>query len=296
MSHIGRKPPDAVIRILRNEVGFACPICGSPFLTWHHFDPPWRKKQHHNPEGMIALCPEHATHADGGHWTITQLRSLKHPLNLDARVVASWPWQPEKAVFMLGNSYYIGERPLLALSNRSVFSASKYIPPGQHNPAIMFSVNLQNETGKSLLSLKDNFLSFYASDLSDVQCPPQAKIFEAVNKNGISLKLQHKRLSLDAFLEQVPANTYNRFDTVENVSRLIQETAIDSEGMVPIIEISGDLRSEGIDMHLGRDNSTFQVKAYNNELVNMPGRFYSPILSQGAMLLKIGQDELLRFG
>src|SRR5438876_5358162 len=30
----------AAIAELRREVGFGCPVCRSPFLTWHLFDPP----------------------------------------------------------------------------------------------------------------------------------------------------------------------------------------------------------------------------------------------------------------
>jgi len=291
-----RTPPDSVIRALRSEVGFACPVCGSPFLTWHHFDPPWREKHHHNPEGMIALCPEHAAHADGGHWTIVQFRNLKRPLNADVRIVASWPWQPEKAVFMLGNCYYIGERPLLSLGGCSVFEASRYSLPGLNSSAVMFSVNLRNEAGRPVLSLNDNFLSFRAHDLSDVQCPPQARIFEVKDKTGIFLKLQHKRLSLDSFLKKVPKTTYNTVDTIEYVSKMIQVSAVDSEGMIPLIEISGDLKSKYINMQLSRDKFTFQIKSYSKEMVNVPGRFYLPHLSSGALIIKNGQRELVRFG
>jgi hypothetical protein len=37
-----RRPYAHVVRQLRQEVGFRCPVddCGNPYLTWHHFDPP----------------------------------------------------------------------------------------------------------------------------------------------------------------------------------------------------------------------------------------------------------------
>ncbi len=61
-----RTPPIAVRRQLRREVGFGCslPGCGVPYLTWHHFDPPWRQEHYHRVEGMIALCRDHADKAD----------------------------------------------------------------------------------------------------------------------------------------------------------------------------------------------------------------------------------------
>jgi hypothetical protein len=56
MSDKGRT---AAIEILRKEVGFGCPICRNPLLTWHHFAPPSNVEHHWRPEGMIALCLEH---------------------------------------------------------------------------------------------------------------------------------------------------------------------------------------------------------------------------------------------
>ena len=51
--------------ILRKESNFGCAKCGEPYLTYHHFDPPWNEKHHANPEGMIALCAKHANAANG---------------------------------------------------------------------------------------------------------------------------------------------------------------------------------------------------------------------------------------
>jgi hypothetical protein len=291
-----RKPPSKVIRNLRQEVGFACPVCASPFLTWHHFDPPWRERQHHNPAGMIALCPEHAAHADGGHWTVKQLRQLKRPLNLNERVTAAWPWKPEKAVFMLGNSYYVGERALLGINGRRILGASRYSPPGFNYSTVMLSVSLQDNKGRPVLTLEDNFLSFHSAHLLEVLCPPQARSLEVKSNSGERLKLQHKRLSLQDFIEQVPSSTFNEFDTPETVKPILQLSALDSEGMIPVIEISGDLNSRDVNMKLGRDKFTMLMKSYGNELVNMPGRFYFPHLSSGALIIKHGKREILRFG
>lgn len=79
MAGPGRDPYRDVKRQLRQEVRFGCPVadCGNPYVTWHHFDPPWRVEHHHRPEGMIALCLEHAPQADAGAFTDDQLRALK---------------------------------------------------------------------------------------------------------------------------------------------------------------------------------------------------------------------------
>lgn len=76
---MNRTPPARIRERLRREVGFGCPVkgCGSPYLTWHHFDPPWSKHEHHEPNGMIALCREHHDQADAGAFTKDQLRAFK---------------------------------------------------------------------------------------------------------------------------------------------------------------------------------------------------------------------------
>ena len=80
---MNRNPPLNIKRILRQEVNYGCPVpnCGSPLLIWHHFDPLWSVKQHHNPEGMIALCTQHHPMADSGVFSSDQLRRFKHTPN-----------------------------------------------------------------------------------------------------------------------------------------------------------------------------------------------------------------------
>jgi hypothetical protein len=89
MAGPGRDPYEWVKTALRQEVGFCCPVqdCGSPYLTWHHFDPPWRVEHHHRPEGMIALCRAHADKADHESFTDDQLRELKRVGRLRAAEV-----------------------------------------------------------------------------------------------------------------------------------------------------------------------------------------------------------------
>ncbi len=67
------------MRQLRREVGYGCPFpgCGEPFLTWHHFDPPWNVRNHFDPDGMIALCMKHHRVADAKLVGIDDLRSYK---------------------------------------------------------------------------------------------------------------------------------------------------------------------------------------------------------------------------
>jgi len=73
---MSRTIPVPIRRELRKEVKFRCPLCGSPFLTYHHFDPTWSEMERrgtedivHDPQGIIALCRKHHDIADGGAFT-----------------------------------------------------------------------------------------------------------------------------------------------------------------------------------------------------------------------------------
>jgi hypothetical protein len=75
-------------------------------LTFHHFDPPWRDEHHHNPRGMIALCLEHAAHADGDAFSKDELRSLKKSGPTVGTVIGHFPWAKREFLIRLGGCYF----------------------------------------------------------------------------------------------------------------------------------------------------------------------------------------------
>jgi hypothetical protein len=65
---VNRTAPVETRKALRREVNFGCPVedCGVPYLEYHHFDPRFSERPHHDLPGMVALCPTHHGFADGG--------------------------------------------------------------------------------------------------------------------------------------------------------------------------------------------------------------------------------------
>lgn len=108
---LSRDPPPGVKAVLRQEVGFGCPMrdvgtdyCGSPYLTYHHFDPPWRKEHHHDPARMIALCLTHHWRAD--NLTVEQCRELKQTaLSRAGEVVGRFDWMRRDILAIAGGTY-----------------------------------------------------------------------------------------------------------------------------------------------------------------------------------------------
>jgi hypothetical protein len=53
-----RSTPLAIARLLRQEAGFGCCVCGNPIIQYHHIVD-WAIDQHFRPEDMMVLCPTH---------------------------------------------------------------------------------------------------------------------------------------------------------------------------------------------------------------------------------------------
>ncbi len=92
-------------RILRKQANFGCAICGEPYLTYHHFDPPWAERHHDEPEGMIALCVKHAGMADAKAFTKEQLRAYKRsPANKGTTLESTFEWFRQNFLFIVGGN------------------------------------------------------------------------------------------------------------------------------------------------------------------------------------------------
>ena len=104
---MNRRPPLDIRKQLREEVGFGCPVpgYGRPYLEWHHFDPPWREKNHHNPNGMTALCREHHIQADNGAFTKEQLLQFKRDGKANwQQVSGNFNWMRNRILAVVGGN------------------------------------------------------------------------------------------------------------------------------------------------------------------------------------------------
>lgn len=120
-----RTPPDDVKDFLRAEVGFGCPVngCRVPFLEFHHFDPPWRVRQHHDADGMVALCVEHHKKADRGVFSNTQLKAFKQSKTSVEEIRGKYDWAGPKQLIRLGG-YFFNPHPVFTEINPAG------LPPG----------------------------------------------------------------------------------------------------------------------------------------------------------------------
>lgn len=189
---MNRRPPQGVREILRKEVGFVCPVpgCRKPYLEWHHFDPPWHVSQHHNAEGMIALCREHHIQADHGAFTKEQLHDLKK-IGTENWVIAKgeFNWLRNKLlVYIGGNFYYNTDIPVVFKGKPLIwFNRDK-------DGYLLLNLNMLTTSNKPRAYLRDN--EWFNTGLEeDIECPPSAKSIHIRYKDGDRLKIDYFELT-----------------------------------------------------------------------------------------------------
>jgi hypothetical protein len=184
---------DPVARLLRQEVRFRCPVpgCGSPILTYHHFDPPWREAEHNDPNGMIALCISCHGKADGGRWTKQQLHTFKsNPhIHLPAQENLLCLEPRLSALYRIGANYLLDATPLV-IGDRPIVWQNR-----TEDGMILFSFDLRGQHGHTLLAVRDNSLAIDELNFWD--------FFLNTHGNHLIVKPKHGQIALDLHLKRL---------------------------------------------------------------------------------------------
>ena len=187
MAGPGRDPYEWVKTTLRQEVGFCCPVqgCGSPYLTWHHFDPPWRVEHHHRPEGMIALCREHADKADHGSFTDDQLRELKRVgRSRAAEVRGRFDWMRQDLLSVVGRNFFYEERVIFQLGEVPCIWFDR-----DKDGYLLLNFKMPTLGDRPRAQIDQNFWSVSPA-AEEVICPPNGRLIEVSYSNGDKFRVE----------------------------------------------------------------------------------------------------------
>lgn len=225
-----RKPKIEIRRKLRKEVGFGCPVpgCGRPFLEWHHFDPPWRELNHHNPEGMIALCTEHHAQADGGAFTIEQLKRLKHSVVEAAQVKGRFNWMRNELLMVVGGNYLLETYEAIRYKETPLIWLSR-----DDEGYLLLNVAQVTVDGEPRFSMEENFWTVHGNE-EDVDCPPSGKMLSVKYTNGDSCSVKFLELASKEALQKHYADA--------------PEALFDIETPVTAVEVTFRLKNAGLDI------------------------------------------------
>lgn len=150
---MGRIPPMKVKRELRQEVNFGCAICGAPLLEFHHIIP-YSEMEHHDPDHMIALCPNHHRLSDDGAFSRSDLYDYKeNPENSDI-VDYVFYFDPHSPIIPLGSNVVefasFGEYILLQVHGEPIISIQ------YKDGKIEFDVNFYNNENELIAVITEN--------------------------------------------------------------------------------------------------------------------------------------------
>lgn len=183
----GRSPSLEVRRQLRREVNFGCPVpgCGKPFLTWHHFDPPYRDRPHQDPKGMIALCREHHDAAEGGAFTREQLRAMKANPISPQDIRARFAWLMDSAIVVLGSNFALNRFSFPApIVSGDVAILLDRGPDGE----ALLSFCLFDEKGDSIRMIENELLLPDPEEVHDIELK--------VNQTSFQLWHEQKKIAI----------------------------------------------------------------------------------------------------
>lgn len=189
---MNRTPPVPVRRALRQEVGFGCPVqdCGNPYLSWHHFDPPWSEREHHDPPGMIALCAEHHSKADAGAFDKEQLRQLKRdPFAKGRAVKGRFDWLRNELLLVVGGMFYLRTPIAVQVGGRPIVSTTR-----DSDGHALLNVNMLSTSGRPRMVMVESYwLSHGEPD--DLECPPNGRLVAASYPGGDLLRVEFFKLA-----------------------------------------------------------------------------------------------------
>ena len=196
--------PEAERKALRAEVNFGCPVqdCGSPYLTYHHFDPPYREGQSHDPRGMIALCLGHHKAADVGTWTTEQLRAMKAQPFLHGKLVSGrLDWWRRDVVVLAGGNLAVNPGVLLEVDSKKVIWTTR-----AHDQTLLLNFDLADCDGNEALRLENNEW-IVTGEIDDLRASASANsIHVAAPNRGVTLEIRFSALdehSLRADCERI---------------------------------------------------------------------------------------------
>jgi hypothetical protein len=243
---MNRTPPEDVRAILRREVGFLCPHphCKCPFLEYHHFDPPWHERQHHDPEGMIALCPTHHRKAD--NFSKERLQKFKehqknHPVG-DLPKTLDWLEYP--LVVVMGSTIFEFCPYIFAINGKPIISTH------QREDGLALHVRMLTLTREPRMQMIGNDLLNVGSP-EDLYAPPNGKEIRVRYANGDEFRA--------------------RFTVCKNKNEFTKQFGITEFANYPVSVIQVYYKVAGTDIELGQKSTGSKLVLPGKKKVTIVG-------------------------
>ena len=190
---MSRYIPEHVKLLLRQEVNWGCPVqrCGSPFLSYHHFDPPFAEftdGQEHDLRGMIALCLAHAKMADGGIWTRDQLRQMKRsPFLQGGEITGRLEWLRQDIIFRFGGLTCVWPKVIIEIAGKPLIWVNR-----DNEGNMLLNMDIPANNGTPLLQMESNDWQVFGSIANLEAVPGGRSIQVQIPKAGFALTMEFR--------------------------------------------------------------------------------------------------------
>lgn len=261
---MANRTPGAYIRkVLREEVNYGCPICRSPFLDYHHFDPPWEPKQIHNISGMIAMCPSHHAQADVGTWTNDELRKMKRTDQSNS-ISGKIHWSLHNTIVIAGRNMFTGKNISFTLLGHEVLRLKEIEPDVIALNALIFNENMQ-----PVLRIDENDIILAPKLVSDFNCKASANCIRVDVKDSKSFfEIKFTRRNYEYVISQLDEEIQNE----NEVTSIIKSKAIDD--MISIIETRFCMNTKIANFQCMNPYMIFDFHKWGYKPAKFSGRFF----------------------
>lgn len=188
---MNRRPPASVRRELRQEANFGCSICGAPILQYHHIVP-FSEEQHHDPDRMIALCPNHHQQAGPQGAAISRERLYEEKRDPANRAITDYEFYFESGTpeITFGGSKFILED-----ANEMVLLEVDYLPLISMNYAdgiLSFDCFLYDSSNELIAGVDENEWWVDPRAVWDLQYSPNSfTVWHGRRDIGLSVEYDH---------------------------------------------------------------------------------------------------------
>jgi trigger factor len=128
-------------------------VCGAPIIDYHHIIP-YGEKEHHEPEHMVALCPNHHRPADDGAIPRTELYEAKNNPANSKEVDYIFHYDAKSPVIELGSCSMAfgrtGKCTLLKIENTEIISAE------YDGKILQLNISFYDKSGNLIAEISDN--------------------------------------------------------------------------------------------------------------------------------------------
>jgi len=183
---LSRTIPEPIKRLIRQNAGFGCVICGNGIIEYEHVDPEFNEAKIHDPAYMTLLCPNCHAKVTSGMWSKQRVKdAMANPICLTQGY--------SNELFDIGKNYpkihfagsILENTPIpLMVNGVPIFEIN---PPAEANGVFRLSASFNDSKGNETLTIKENEW-FASSENWDVEVVgPQITIRE--NKGRIAFQL-----------------------------------------------------------------------------------------------------------